>query len=151
MTARCGRLQPLATVGCPLSPRYAPELLFDDATLDPGATGAERRAPGELSSLAVDDTRGSLWSRGLARGHIQFSLDEAAAPRLELSIEPWGEDYTLRAGKQIKVVAETESVEPPRFHVHVHQPGVFMVFIEGPVVAFQVFEDGVPVNCGHGR
>jgi len=88
----------------------------------------------------------------MATARIQFTVGERGPRPLVLSIEPWGEDYTFRgAAKVAAVTATSNGADAPWFHVHVDRDGVLLVFLEGAVDAWQVFEDGRPVECGHGR
>lgn len=81
---------------------------------------------------------------------LQFSRADHTAKPFVLFIEPWGEDYTFRSAKVIKIVA-TGASPGPWFHVHIDAQGAFQVYLEGHVDTFQVLEGGIPVSCGYGR
>ena len=65
-------------------------------------------------------------------------------------IEPWGEDYTLRAGESIEVGASGKTALP--WITVVESGGTTQVYVEGDrAVDFVVSQGGVPVRCGHNR
>jgi hypothetical protein len=64
-------------------------------------------------------------------------------------VEPWGEDYTLRPGEQLEIIARG-GASPPWFHV-VESDGVTSVYVEGDGEDFAVWQDGRRIECGHNR
>jgi hypothetical protein len=73
---------------------------------------------------------------------------DSAGPRV-VYVEPWGEDYTLRPGEELVIVA-TGRASPPWFNV-VEYDGATSVYIEGHCPGFAVYQDGRRVECGHNR
>jgi hypothetical protein len=64
-------------------------------------------------------------------------------------VEPWGEDYTLRPGEELEIVAWGESV-PPWFNV-VEGDTATSVYVEGDCKEFAVHQAGQQIQCGHKR
>ena len=65
-------------------------------------------------------------------------------------IEPWGEDYTLRRGESMEVLAIGKTASP-WFAVVESEEGM-QVYVEGDRgVDVTVWQAGVQVHCGHNR
>jgi len=65
-------------------------------------------------------------------------------------IEPWGQDYTVRSGESIEVVAIGKTALP--YFTLVESSEAVQVFVEGDRdVDFTVWQGGVQVKCGHNR
>lgn len=87
----------------------------------------------------------------MPEARLRFSADKHVPRPFVLHIEPWGEDYYFHADKTVDVIAISDVPEPPWFHLHRLSNDETQVYIEGPCTGWQVFEGGVPVQCGHGR
>lgn len=83
-----------------------------------------------------------------ASGTHSFRITNRNPAPLTLWIEPWGEDYTMRPGEVLEVVAEDLS-EAFYFHFVYSEDGI-QAYAEscGEV---RVYQNGTALQCGHGR
>ena len=65
-----------------------------------------------------------------------------------LYIEPWGEDYTLRASESMDIVA-FGTAALPWFNI-VESDRATQIYIEN-CTDFVVYQNGEEVHCGHNR
>ena len=65
-----------------------------------------------------------------------------------ISVEPWGEDYTLLPGEGLEIIAFGDTTSP-WFHV-VEWGDSSQVYCEEASI-FKVLQDGIELECGHNR
>jgi hypothetical protein len=78
-----------------------------------------------------------------------FTYQNDTAHPVVVYVEPWGADYTVLPGQQLRVLAEGRSQERPHFQLH-HGAEGLQLWCES-TCAHEVFVDGMAVDCGHNR
>jgi hypothetical protein len=78
-----------------------------------------------------------------------FTYRNDTARPIVVFVEPWGADYTAMPGQQLRVLAQGEGDARPHFELHQSEDGV-QLWCESSC-AYEVFMDGIEVECGHNR
>lgn len=100
------------------------------------------------SSTADDDWKLNVEAKLKAEWICWIHLTNTRTSPMVVSIEPWGEDYTLLPGETVQMVAIGSS---PASYVHLLENGFMAVYAEGDCTEILVYQDGTQLECGHQR
>jgi len=78
-----------------------------------------------------------------------FSYQNSTGQSQVFFVEPWGADYTVLPGQQLRLQVSGEGA-PSHFSLQHSSDGFQLVWEAGSSYP-DVFMDGVPVECGHNR
>lgn len=79
---------------------------------------------------------------------LKFFVNNRRAAAHIVTVEPWGEDFTLLTGEEIEINAFSE--DAASWFQLVEWEGASQVYCEN-AVTFKVMQGGVQLKCGHNR